>query len=122
MRLHVGNLSYDAAEQDLQDLFASVGSVESVRLIRDQFSGQSSGFGFVEMLNEQEARAACTTLDRKDFQGRRLTVNEANRVGSGSGTKQQLGTLAATPAGSPALQHLMGQARITPRNLAVLSA
>lgn len=93
MRLHVGNLSYDAAEQDLQDLFASVGSVESVRLIRDPFSGQSSGFGFVEMLNEQEARAACVTLDRKDFNGRRLTVNEArmkeNRAGSSCGTKQR---------------------------------
>jgi RNA recognition motif-containing protein len=77
MRLYVGNLSYDTAEQDLQDLFAPLGSVESVRLIRDQFSGRSRGFGFVEMLNEQEARDACSSLDQKDFQGRRLTVNEA---------------------------------------------
>lgn len=77
MRLYVGNLSYDTAEQDLQDLFAPLGAVDSVRLIKDQFSGRSRGFGFVEMLNEQEARDACATLDQKDFQGRRLTVNEA---------------------------------------------
>ena len=77
MRLYVGNLSYETAEQDLQSLFTPLGSVESVRLIRDQFSGRSRGFGFVEMLNEQEGRNACATLDQKDFQGRRLTVNEA---------------------------------------------
>jgi cold-inducible RNA-binding protein len=77
MRLYVGNLSFETAEQDLQDLFAPLGNVDSVRLIRDQFSGRSRGFGFVEMANDQEARNACTTLDQKDFQGRRLTVNEA---------------------------------------------
>lgn len=86
MRLYVGNLSYDTAEQDLQNLFATLGTVESVRLIRDQFSGRSRGFGFVEMVNEHEARSACTTLDQHEFQGRRLTVNEAkpqeHRAGS----------------------------------------
>ena len=95
MRLHVGNLSYDAAEQDLQNLFALMGSVESVRLIRDQFSGQSSGFAFVEMVNAHEARHACATLDQKEvFHGRRLTVKEArpreDRAGSSNFTRQPL--------------------------------
>lgn len=89
MRLYVGNLSFDTGEQDLQDLFSTVGQVESVKLIRDQFSGRSRGFAFVEMANAEQGQAACQQFDQKDFQGRRLTVNEARpqerRPGGGGG-------------------------------------
>jgi len=77
MRIYVGNLSFNTEEQQLQQLFASLGEVSSVRLIRDQATGQSRGFGFVEMANDDQGRAACESLDQKEFEGRRLTVNEA---------------------------------------------
>ena len=77
MRLYVGNLSFKTEEQQLEQLFASIGQVDSVRLIRDQATGQSRGFGFVEMSDDAAGRTACSTLDQKEFEGRRLTVNEA---------------------------------------------
>jgi RNA recognition motif-containing protein len=77
MRIYVGNLSFDTAEAQLEGLFAGFGAVESVRLIRDQATGRSRGFAFVEMANDNEGRTACEALDQKDFEGRRLTVNEA---------------------------------------------
>ena len=77
MRIYVGNLSFKTAEADLQQLFETIGPVESVRLIRDQGTGQSRGFGFVEMTDDAQGRAACTSLDQHEFEGRRLTVNEA---------------------------------------------
>ena len=76
MRIYVGNLSFDTAEQQIEQLFASHGQVDSVRLIRDQATGRSRGFGFVEM-SDDNGRAACQTLDQQEFEGRRLTVNEA---------------------------------------------
>ena len=89
MRLYVGNLSFDTSEQQLEQLFASVGEVASVRLIRDQTTGRSRGFGFVEMGSGEQGRAACQTFDQQEFEGRRLTVNEAKpqerRPGSGGG-------------------------------------
>jgi RNA recognition motif-containing protein len=77
MKLYVGNLSYNTDEQQLEQLFAGVGEVASVSLIRDRATGQSRGFGFVEMADATAGRAACATLDQKEFEGRRLTVNEA---------------------------------------------
>ena len=77
MRLYVGNLSFDTDEQQVQTLFASMGDVGSVRLIRDHATGRSRGFGFVEMTDDGQGRAACQALDQKEFEGRRLTVNEA---------------------------------------------
>jgi len=89
MRLYVGNLSFDTTERDLEDRFATVGQVESVKVIRDQFSGRSRGFAFVEMANDEQGRAACQAFDQQEFQGRRLTVNEARpqepRSGGGGG-------------------------------------
>ncbi len=88
MRIYVGNLSFNTGEAELQQLFATMGTVESVRLIRDQATGRSRGFGFVEMTNDQEANAACRSLNEQDFEGRRLTVNEAKpqeRSGGGGG-------------------------------------
>jgi RNA recognition motif-containing protein len=77
MRIYVGNLSFNTEEQQLQELFAPLGQVESVRLIRDQATGRSRGFGFVEMGDAAQGRAACEALDQREFEGRRLTVNEA---------------------------------------------
>ena len=77
MRIYVGNLSFNTAEQQLEQLFTPLGQVDSVRLIRDQATGQSRGFGFVEMTDAAAGRAACEALDQQEFEGRRLTVNEA---------------------------------------------
>jgi RNA recognition motif-containing protein len=77
MRLYVGNLSFHTSEQQLEDLFASIGPVASVSLVRDRATGQSRGFGFVEMTNANDGQAACASLDQREFDGRRLTVNEA---------------------------------------------
>jgi RNA recognition motif-containing protein len=77
MKIYVGNLSYRTEEPQLEQLFASLGQVASVRLVRDHETGQSRGFGFVEMDNEDQGRAACEALDQREFEGRRLTVNEA---------------------------------------------
>ena len=77
MRIYVGNLSYATGEAELQQLFSGVGEVGSVQMIRDRATGQSKGFGFVEMTNDDEARKACETLNQHEFDGRRLTVNEA---------------------------------------------
>jgi RNA recognition motif-containing protein len=88
MKLYVGNLSFRTEEQELEELFASVGQVSSVSLIRDRATGQSRGFGFVEMADAAQGQAACAALDQREFGGRRLTVNEAKpqeRRGSGGG-------------------------------------
>ena len=88
MRLYVGNLSFNTSEPELEQLFASVGQVVSVKLVRDRATGQSRGFGFVEMTDADQGRAACSALDQREFEGRRLTVNEARpqeRSGGGGG-------------------------------------
>ncbi len=89
MRIYVGNLSFNTAEQQLEELFAPLGDVASVRLIRDQATGRSRGFGFVEMTNDEQGQAACSALDQREFDGRRLIVNEAKpqqqRSGGGGG-------------------------------------
>jgi RNA recognition motif-containing protein len=89
MRIYVGNLSFNTAESQIEELFAPLGTVDSVRLIRDQATGQSRGFGFVEMADDGQGRAACQQLDQQEFDGRRLTVNEAKpqerRTGGGGG-------------------------------------
>ncbi len=87
MRIYVGNLSFNTGETELQTLFATMGTVDSVKLVRDQATGRSRGFAFVEMTNDQEANAACESLNQHEFEGRRLTVNEAKpqeRSGGGS--------------------------------------
>jgi RNA recognition motif-containing protein len=77
MRIYVGNLSYRTDEPQLEQLFGSVGGVVSVRLVRDRETGRSRGFAFVEMSDDGQGRAACDALNQKEFEGRRLTVNEA---------------------------------------------
>lgn len=76
-KIYVGGLPYSATEQQLSDLFAAHGSVASARIITDKFTGQSRGFGFVEMSSEAEARAAIAALNGAEMGGRTLTVNEA---------------------------------------------
>ena len=75
-KLFVGNLSFQTSEQDLNDLFAQVGKVESVSIITDRMTGRSKGFGFVEMDNEA-AENAITKFNGTDLDSRKLTVNEA---------------------------------------------
>jgi len=84
-RLYVGNLSYDATEGSLNELFSQFGAVDSVKLITDRDTGRSKGFGFVEMGTEEAARNAISALNDKEIQGRRLTVNEARPQESGGG-------------------------------------
>lgn len=90
MKIYVGNLSYTTSEAELTQLFSGVGTVESVQVIRDRATGRSKGFGFVEMQNDQEAAAACQTLNQRELDGRRLNVNEAKpmeRSNGGFGTR-----------------------------------
>ncbi len=76
-KLFVGNLSYTATENDLQDHFAQAGTVISVSIMQDRVTGRSRGFAFVEMGSPAEVEKAIAQLHQKDFQGRPLTVNEA---------------------------------------------
>ncbi len=76
-KLYVGNLSYEVGEADLQALFAEAGTVKSVAVIMDKFTGKSKGFAFVEMADEAAMQNAITTLNGREFKGRALTVNVA---------------------------------------------
>src|SRR2546427_11885651 len=89
-KIYVGGLPYSATEQELSDLFGRHGAVASARIITDKFTGQSRGFGFVEMSSDAEAQAAITALNGAEMGGRTLTVNEARpqepRTGGGGGS------------------------------------
>jgi cold-inducible RNA-binding protein len=93
MNIYVGNLSRDVNEEDLKQAFAAFGAVSTVSIIKDKFTGESRGFGFVEMASKEEGTAAITGLNGKDLKGRNLNVNEArpktenrdNRGGGGGG-------------------------------------
>ena len=89
MKLYVGNLSFNTREEDLNSLFAQVGTVESCRIITDRDTGRSRGFGFVEMASKAEGQAAIDQLAGKELDGRPLTINEAKpqepRGGGGFG-------------------------------------
>jgi cold-inducible RNA-binding protein len=88
-KLYVGNLSFQTTRQDLQDLFAQAGTVESAQIIEDRDTGQSKGFAFVEMSTDEEAASAIDQFNGKEIGGRMLKVNEArpreNRGGGGGG-------------------------------------
>jgi RNA recognition motif-containing protein len=85
MRIYVGNLSFNTEESQLEQLFAPLGQVDSVKLVRDHGTGRSRGFGFVEMGDDAQAQAACEALNEREFEGRRLTVNEAKPMERRSG-------------------------------------
>jgi RNA recognition motif-containing protein len=76
-KLFVGNLSYQATEEDLRELFQQAGTVQSVRIITDQFTGRPRGFGFVEMATKEEGDRAIEQLNGRLFRDRNLVVNEA---------------------------------------------
>ncbi len=88
-KLYVGNLSYDMTSSALEQLFSPHGTIESAQVIEDRSTGQSKGFGFVEMSSDAEAQAAISALDGQDNGGRALKVNEAKprepRSGGGGG-------------------------------------
>ena len=90
MNIYVGNLSRDLTESDLREAVQAFGEVGSVSIIKDKFSNESRGFGFVEMPNPAEAKALIAGLNGKSLKGRAITVNEArprtdNRGGGGGG-------------------------------------
>lgn len=88
-KLYVGNLPYSATEESLREKFSEHGKVESAKLITDRDTGQSKGFGFIEMWSDAEANAAIAALNGVDFDGRPMKVNEAKpqakRAGNGGG-------------------------------------
>jgi cold-inducible RNA-binding protein len=77
MKLYVGNLAFQTSSDDLQQLFAQAGTVESASVVEDRDTGRSRGFGFVEMASKEEGEAAISQFNGKEFNGRNLTVNEA---------------------------------------------
>jgi cold-inducible RNA-binding protein len=102
-RLYVGNLPYTTGEAELQEIFSKVGTVESVRVMRDAATGRARGFAFVEMATDEEAQKAATEINQFQMGGRSLTVNEArpkpefsgggggfggNRGGGGGGRRE----------------------------------
>jgi RNA recognition motif-containing protein len=88
-KLYVGNLAYGVTSSDLQTMFEAFGAVQSAQVIMDRDTGRSKGFGFVEMGSDQEAQAAISGMNGKEYDGRALTVNEArpkeDRGGGGRG-------------------------------------
>lgn len=97
MNIYVGNMSYNVTEEDLKQAFEPFGEVESVRIIRDMYSGRSKGFGFVEMPGKSEAQSAIERLNGKELMGRTVKVNEARprsegrRGGRGGGGRRSGG-------------------------------
>jgi RNA recognition motif-containing protein len=105
-RLYIGNLSYNATENDLRTLFEQAGSVTGCDIMIDRHTGRSKGFAFVEMASQEDADKVIETYNGKDFQGRLLTVNEArprterppqffgdgfNQLGGSAGAKRRSG-------------------------------
>jgi RNA recognition motif-containing protein len=91
MNIYVGNLSRDVVESDIKEAFQAFGEVQTASIIKDKFTSESRGFGFVEMPNKEEAEKAIAGMNGKDLKGRSLTVNEARprtdrpRTGGGFG-------------------------------------
>jgi RNA recognition motif-containing protein len=95
MNIYVGNLPYGVTDDELREAFGSYGEVVSINVIKDKFSGESRGFGFVEMSNDEEAQSAIDGLNGSEFGGRNLKVNQArpredrsNRGGGGGGGRR----------------------------------
>src|SRR4030095_11782500 len=77
MNIYLGNLSYSATENSIRELFEGYGQVTTVKIVTDKLTGSSRGFGFVEMPNDDEAQRAIAELNGKEFQGRKMVVNES---------------------------------------------
>ena len=95
MNIYVGNLSWNLKDQDLSNLFASHGEVTSAKIVLDKFTNRSKGFGFVEMVNDEQAQAAIAALNGTEVDGRNIVVNESRpkpegeRGGGGGGFKKR---------------------------------
>lgn len=91
MNIYVGNLAREATEDDLREAFEAFGQVSTATIIKDKFTGESRGFGFVEMPSKNEAQTAITEMNEKDLKGRTINVNEArpktDRGGGGGGRR-----------------------------------
>ena len=91
-KLYIGNLGFDVTSKELEDLFGQAGMCESVAIITDRTTGQSRGFGFVEMGSNADAQKAIQQFDGQEFKGRTLKVNEAReREGGGGGARSRPG-------------------------------
>jgi len=95
-RLYVGNLPYEIGETDLQEMFGTTGTVESVNVVRDMATGRARGFAFVEMSTDEEAQKAIAQFNESSMGGRNLTVNEARpkpersgSFGGGNGSRRR---------------------------------
>ncbi len=88
MNIYVGNLAFAVTDDDLQQLFAAHGDVTTANVIKDRFSGESRGFGFVEMPSRDDAMAAIEALNGTDLKGRSITVNEAKPKAPREGGRQ----------------------------------
>ena len=91
MNIYVGNLSSDATDQMIKEAFESFGEVTSARVIKDKYSGQSRGFGFVEMPRDSQAQTAIKSLNGKELLGKQMSVNEARARTDKGGTGGQGG-------------------------------
>jgi RNA recognition motif-containing protein len=97
MNIYVGNLSPEVTEDDLREAFETYGQISSVKVIKDRFTGEPRGFGFIEMPDQQEAKAAMEGLNGSELKGKAITVNEARsradkrRRGGGGGRRSSGG-------------------------------
>ncbi len=99
MNIYVGNLSYNTTEEEIRKAFEAFGKVTSVTLVRDKYSGQPRGFGFVEMADEAEAQTAIKNLNGKELLGRQLNVNEAHARSERGRSQDQKGRAGRKPYG-----------------------
>ena len=76
-KIYVGNIPYDATEEDLRELFSEYGEIQSLKIVTDHYTDRSKGFAFIEMANEEDAKKIIATLNGNDFRGKALTVAEA---------------------------------------------
>ncbi|MEW6417572.1 MAG: RNA-binding protein [Nitrospirota bacterium] len=90
-KIYVANIPFSATEQDVRDLFSDYGEVVSVKIITDKFTGQSKGFGFVEMGSEDEAKKTISELNGKPFMGKTLTLAEARPQQPRAGFQERKG-------------------------------
>ncbi len=91
MNIYVGNLSWQMTDEDLNTLFADHGAVTSAKILKDKMNGRSKGFGFVEMEDDEAAKAAIAALNETEVQGRKLIVNESQPRPEGEGYKKRTG-------------------------------
>ena len=89
MNIYVGNLSHNVSEEDLKQSFGTFGQIESVSIVKDKYSGESRGFGFVKMPVKNEAQLAINGLNGKDLKGKSLNVNEARSRSDNSRSEGQ---------------------------------